>query len=402
MYHSIKKFTTMAKHFKAKSIIVPAILIVLLSGCSDEKQFKVTGKFENATNELLTLKELTIADVITIDSVRLNERGKFTLKGKNDKIAFYNLYVNNSNPITLIIKPGDKIVLTGDLRNLSQTYQVEGSDDSKWVKELTDRLNRTIQRIDSLNQVYHDSLGTPNILKTKAHLDSLFKVFESEQIEYTRNFIRSHRGSLVTVMALYQQLTPRRALLSPSLHYDLFKEVDSVMMLTHPQADAVKSLHQLMSSISEEYLRKIELEKRVGIGAQAPDFTLNDFNNTPITLSSFRGKYLILNFWASWSDPSREYNRFLIGIYYRYRNAGLDVLQVSLDKSRQAWLETITATGLPWHNVTDLKMWDSPVVPLYGIEKLPFTLLLDKEGKIILKNPSNNELQNKLIEIFKY
>ncbi|HOK51043.1 MAG TPA: TlpA disulfide reductase family protein [Bacteroidales bacterium] len=387
---------------KNRKYLIGIFAIVLLISCNDEKQFKISGKFDNASGELLTLKELTIADVITVDSVKVSNNGKFTLKGKNNKIAFYNLYVNNANPITLVIKPGDRIHLTGDIRNLANTYQVEGSEESQWVKELTEKLNRTVQRIDSLNRVYRDSLGTPNILKTKAHLDSLFKVFENEQIEYTRNFIRAHRGALVTVMALYQQLTPRRALLSPSLHYDLFKEVDSVMMLTHPEADAVQSLHQLMSSLSEEYLRKIELEKRLGIGAQAPDFTLNDFNNVPVTLSSYRGKYLILNFWASWSEPSREFNRELIGIYYRYHNVGLDVLQVSLDKSRQTWLETITNSGLPWRNVTDLKMWDSPVVPLYGIEKLPFTLLLDKDGKILLKNPSKEELQLKLKEIFKY
>lgn len=387
---------------KNRKYLIGIFAIVLLISCNDEKQFKISGKFDNASGELLTLKELTIADVITVDSVKVSNNGKFTLKGKNNKIAFYNLYVNNANPITLVIKPGDRIHLTGDIRNLANTYQVEGSEESQWVKELTEKLNRTVQRIDSLNRVYRDSLGTPNILKTKAHLDSLFKVFENEQIEYTRNFIRAHRGALVTVMALYQQLTPRRALLSPSLHYDLFKEVDSVMMLTHPEADAVQSLHQLMSSLSEEYLRKIELEKRLGIGAQAPDFTLNDFSNVPVTLSSYRGKYLILNFWASWSEPSREFNRELIGIYYRYRNVGLDVLQVSLDKSRQTWLETITNSGLPWRNLTDLKMWDSPVVPLYGIEKLPFTLLLDKDGKILLKNPSKEELQLKLKEIFKY
>lgn len=388
--------------YKVLKYLIAVFSVALLLGCTDEKQFKVSGKFDYASGELITLKELTIADIITIDSVKLSEKGKFTLKGKNNKIAFYNLYVNNSNPITLVIKPGDRIYLKGDVRNLPGTYQVEGSDESQWVKELTDRLNVTIRRIDSLNRVYHDSLGTPNILKTKAHLDSLFKVFESEQIAYTRDFIHRHKGALVTVMALYQQLTPRRALLSPSLHYDLFKEVDSVMMLTYPEADAVKSLHQLMNNISEEYLKKIELEKRVGIGALAPDFTLNDFNNKPVSLSSFRGKYLILNFWASWSEPSREFNRTLIGIYYRYRNAGLDVLQVSLDKSRQTWIETITTSGLPWQNLTDLKMWDSPIVPLYGIEKLPFTLLIDKEGKILMKNPTLEELQNKLKDIFKY
>jgi peroxiredoxin len=376
--------------------------VFFLFSCNEKGSFKVSGKLDNSSGEWVVLKELTVADIVPVDSMRVSEKGKFVLKGKNTRIAFYNLYINNSQPVTLVIKPGDRIFITGDAKDFAHTYSVEGSEESLLVKELTEHLNYTIKRIDTLNFIYRDSLGSPNILKVKAHLDSMFNIIQNDQIEFTKKFIHDHKGSLVTVMALYQQLTPRRALLSPSLHYPLFKEVDSIMSLTYPDADAVKSLHQLMDNISEDYLKKLELEKRIGIGATAPDFTLPDFNNSPVSLSAYKGKYLILNFWASWSDPCHPMNQFLTKMYYRYHNAGLNVLQVSLDRSRDAWLTAITTNGLPWPNISDLKMWDSPVVALYGIEKLPFTLLLDKEGKILLKNPTNEELQAKLTEIFKY
>ena len=203
-------------------------------------------------------------------------------------------------------------------------------------------------------------------------------------------------------MALYQQITPRRALLSPMLHYDLFKRVDSVMMLRYPDADAVKSLHSLISNITEEQIKQAELEKRTAIGAKAPEIALPSFDGNVITLSSLRGKYVLLNFWASWNNESRILNKSLVGIYWRYKNAGFDIYQVSLDKNRDAWLTAISSDGLAWHNVTDFKMWDSPIVPLYGIKNIPFSVLIDKEGKIIAKGNDIEIIKNKLFEIFKY
>ncbi len=382
--------------------VISLFLIIISYACSTRENFKVKGKILNAEGEKLILKELTINDVVPIDSTVLSENGKFVLKGFNNRIAFYSLTLGKNNSITLVIKPGDKIHISANAKDFRNSYEIEGSEESELVKELTNQINFVHLRVDSLNRIYQDSLGTPNILKTKHYLDSLFKIIESDQIGYTEKFIKQNRGKLVTVMALYQQITPKRALLNPAEHYHLFKEVDSIMMLTYPEADAVKSLHQLLERVNDEYLRKLAVEKRTAVGAYMPDISLPDYNNKTISLASLKGKYVLVDFWASWCQPCRELNKTLVGIYWRYRNAGFEIYQVSLDKSREAWLKAITDDGLPWINVSDLKMWDSPFVALFGIESIPFSILVDKEGKIILKNPSKEELSNKLKEIFKY
>jgi thiol-disulfide isomerase/thioredoxin len=377
-------------------------LFILLFSCSSNQSFKVKGKITNSNNELVYLKEMTIADVIIKDSCRIDNDGEFVLKGEAKKIAFYTLSISKQNYLTLIIKPGDKIVINADAKNLISNYTISGSQESELIKELSDKLNETLARIDVLSRTYQDSLGSPNILNIRLNLDSIYRNIENDHKEFTISFINTNKNSIASVMALYQQIGPRKAVLSPTENYETFILVDSIMTKIYPEADAVRSLHSLLGNITEEYRRKAELEKRVGIGVIAPEISLPSFNDSTLTLSSFRGKYILVDFWASWCKPCRDENPKLLRVYWRYRWAGFDVFQVSLDKTRDAWLKAITTDGLPWKHVSDLKMWNSPTVALYGIDQIPSNLLLDKEGKIIAKNLNAESLGIKLKEIFKY
>jgi thiol-disulfide isomerase/thioredoxin len=392
----------MKKNIYHSFTILLFLFSLILYSCGSKDSFKVKGKLTNSAGELVYLKEMTIADVITVDSARINDDGEFVLKGESSKIAFYMLYITKNNYLTIVIKPGDKIVVTGDTKDLIHNYSVNGSKESELVKELSDKLNETLGKIDELSRMYHDSLGSPNILKVRAHLDSLYQKIEQDHRDFSLSFIASNSSNIASVMALYQQLGPRKAVFSPTANFETFKLVDSIMMRTYPEADAVRSLHTVLGNITEEYKRKVELEKRVGIGVVAPEITLPAINGATLSLSSTRGKYILVDFWASWCNPCREENPKLVRVYWRYKWAGFDIFQVSLDKSRESWLKAITVDGLPWQHVSDLKMWSSPVVALYGIEEIPSNILLDKEGKIVAKNLKADDLAIKLKEIFKY
>ncbi|HMP91660.1 MAG TPA: TlpA disulfide reductase family protein, partial [Phnomibacter sp.] len=143
----------------------------------------------------------------------------------------------------------------------------------------------------------------------------------------------------------------------------------------------------------------VKASKSTEIGNMAPDFTLNNPDGKPVSLSSLRGQYVLVDFWASWCGPCRQENPNVVKAYQAYKSKGFTILGVSLDKDRDPWLEAIKKDKLTWEQVSDLKFWQSPVVELYGIRGIPANVLLDKEGKIIAKNLRGADLEAKLAEV---
>ena len=151
-----------------------------------------------------------------------------------------------------------------------------------------------------------------------------------------------------------------------------------------------------------EFKAQLETAKKTGIGKIAPEFTQNDTLDQPVSLSSFRGKYLLIDFWASWCGPCRQENPNVVKVFNQYKDRGFTILGVSLDRTGQKdkWLKAIHDDQLTWTHVSDLKFWDNAVSKQYGIRAIPQNLLLDPEGKIIAKNLRGEDLAKKLAEIF--
>jgi peroxiredoxin len=192
---------------------------------------------------------------------------------------------------------------------------------------------------------------------------------------------------------------------NPNNYFSLF-----VLSSLGPTPDYIV-LNSLFSSLSPalqntevgKTMRKaIDKLQPTAVGSIAPDFTQDDVNGTPVSLSSFRGKYVLIDFWASWCGPCRAENPNVVKAYNKFKGKNFTIIGVSLDKpdGKADWLAAIKSDGLTWTQVSDLNSWNNQVALLYSVQSIPHNFLLDPTGKIIAKDLRGHELDNKLTEIF--
>jgi len=190
------------------------------------------------------------------------------------------------------------------------------------------------------------------------------------------------------------------------IHSSSYVAVEEVLnyFSYNPDADTLQSLyHGFTPSLQSSHLGQklkdiLDRALLTGIGRPAPGFTQVDSRGNPIALSSLKGRYVLVDFWASWCGPCREENPNVLKNYRQYHSKGFTVLGVSLDDKKSKWLEAIKKDGLPWIQVSDLKGWKNEVAVLYGMEGIPMNYLVDKDGKIVAKGLRGPDLDKKLEE----
>jgi peroxiredoxin len=175
--------------------------------------------------------------------------------------------------------------------------------------------------------------------------------------------------------------------------------------IAYPDYEKAGKLYNVLSDSikTSSYGRKmkylIDAIDRTAIGQPAPDFTSKDSSGRKIVLSQLRGNYILVDFWASWCAPCRKENPYLLKAYKRFKKKGFEIIGVSLEKDRKAWLNAIQQDGLPWYQVSDLEGFDNSTAEMYGIKSIPKNFLLDRSGKIIAKNLRGNALEEKLAQL---
>ncbi|MCC7301193.1 MAG: AhpC/TSA family protein [Bacteroidia bacterium] len=382
---------------KTTSLLSLPVSLLLLSCGSSENNVPdaytmVSGGLTNRGSDSIFLFDVNSQQAVKVAASFVDQDGKFSMGINVTEPGFYRLGSDERNFAMLVISPGEKISVTGDAQNLGYTYTIEGSPESGLFREingysmeLSKRKSAIATKKDSIIQTYQYLVGKNNNQK---YIDSLDKAMEpefnrldsaltpliAEGIDKAKSFIESHPASFANLVAI--------GLLNQESDFPEFLKVYDQLKAKYPDNKNLSGFYTW-----------IESKKKLAVGSEAPDFTLADPDGNPILLSQFRGKVTLVDFWASWCGPCRKENPNVVKVYQKYKDKGFEIFGVSLDDNKEKWLAAIAADGLAWKHGSELRGWNSAVCQMYNVQSIPFTLLLDKEGKIIASNLRGEALE---------
>jgi thiol-disulfide isomerase/thioredoxin len=385
-----------------KKLFLYLFIVLVFAGCKNNF-VRISGTIVNpVTGTYIYLDELKSNELKSIDSVKVSADGTFKFKREVKQPSFYLLKRNENNFLTMLIKPGEKITLKAQSDSLNYPISFEGSKGTESMTEYNKTLRATIKKLSGLRNMYTQNVDKPELPKVIETLDSLAQVYLGEINLYTKKYIDDNLTSLVSLVALYQQVAPGVYIMNPEKDMSFFVKVDSSMFSLYPNYEPVISLHEQVKELASKMNGEPARGPESASGNEAPEITLPTPAGDTIKLSSTRGSVVLLDFWASWCSPCRKENPNLVNVFNIYHKKGFQIFQVSLDKTKEAWVKGIEDDHLDkWIHVSDIRYWNSIVVPLYKIESIPCNYLLDKNGRIIASNLRGEQLQIKLAELFK-
>ena len=366
---------------------IAVIVIVALTACGEKGN--ISGNITNAEGQRVILERLSFDQVSALDSVDVDKNGNFSMNVPIEKAGYHRLRVDKDNSIILLLEPTDVVKVTGNAFDFYSSYTVEGSEQSIQLKKLDNYLRGAFEVQDSLTKVFRafQGQGHPKLDSIGKELDATFQEMNKNKRQFIVDFINDNEGKLVTLSAIEA--------LSPDTEQDLYLRVGDALNKTYPESEYVKGFQQRLDQIKA----KAEADKKTAIGSMAPEIAITTPEGAPIKLSDFKGQYVLIDFWAAWCKPCRAENPHVKKVYEKYKDKNFEIFGVSLDREKDHWVQAIAQDGLPWKHGSELKFWQSSFVPVYNVQGIPMTVLVDPEGKIIAKGLRSAQLEAKLKEL---
>lgn len=379
-----------------KKIVSALMVALVLFSCKPNYgsgKFTVAGEIKGLPDQKVYLEELFFSgdrqpEVLDTAEVK---GGKFSLSAMAVAQGIYRLRLEKDRPVFVLINDQNELELKADYSNLSMKTITINSPANALLKSF-------IQETDARRTALKSSNEQLKAMPDKT--DSTYQVMEQAYNQsvgsyenYIIRFIDSTTNPIVAVFALgyTRQIDPE-------------KLTGTVAGLSKrfPGNATVITVSEQFKQMQAQAAQQKEAEKaRPQIGTEAPDLSMLTPDGKTLSLSSLKGKFVLVDFWASWCGPCRQENPNVVKAYNAYKDKNFTVLGVSLDKNKAFWEEAIKTDGLAWNHISDLKQWDSDAVGKYAIDGIPYNVLVDPQGKIIAEGLRGQDLEDKLAEVLK-
>lgn len=354
--------------------------LIVLASCDKTDQYKVSGTVEGVSEGKAVLQKIEAQGPAAIDTAEI-VNGTFSFTGTVEYPELHLIYIDgNQMPVAFFLENGN-ININVDMENI-QDAEVTGSEINKKFQEFNDGVPSN-DRAQSLQQEFMAARQGGDQEKMQ-ELAAEYQAIMQEQQQYYRDFVMTNTDNVVGAFLAMN--------MAGSMELEELEELVASLKESNPGHPYVLEIEKML----EPMQKQAAAEETIQVGKSAPDFTLADQDGNQVSLDSFKGKYVFLDFWASWCKPCRNESPNMVKAYNEFGGENFEIVGVSLDKTAEPWLKAVEEDNMTWTLLHDPS---GDVANTYGVQSIPFTLLLDKEGVIIEKNLRGEQLQNKLEEL---
>lgn len=380
-----------------KRIIFYLAVFLLLGACNSSEKIDVKGTIKNGQDKEVQFKELTVSGTTELDKEKLGKDETFKFTTRSEHPRFYHVALSNRNFLTLLLEPGEKVTIKAKASNLGGA-EIHGSEGSVLVQELEARLKKTKHKLDSIARIVEEISGSTDYKQQIERLNQEYVSIVDRQRDSSIAFILENMNSLASIMALYQKLDDENYVLYKNRDLQYIKIVSEALEKKYPESQHVKALIADKTNLMKKYEQarmnaQIQEFTQSNPVTRVPEIALPNQSGDTISLNAVQAKYILLSFWASWSEVSINKNLELLGLYKAYHNKGFEIYQVSLDTKKENWINSINFDQLPWINVIDTNGRTSYYARIYNVQKIPASFLINPEGEIVMVNPSQRQLK---------